>query len=323
MRIAFCGKGGSGKSTVSSLFARYLASQKLPVLVMDGDINQHLGKAIGFSQDELNKQTKMGAEPDVFHKFVVGTNPRIPSPDVVCENTPPGSGSGLIYFNEPNAVSKAYEMTKDGIRFIALGGHSDEQVGATCYHSFTHKMGTYLNHLIDGQGEYFVGDMCAGADPFASALASKFDAIFLVVEPTEKSVGVFDQCQEYAKPYGIQIFVIGNKIEDEDDLTFIKNKVGTHLIGHLTRSDFVRKQEKGQWQDVSNLEAENIQLMKKIQQLTDGLTRNWDHQQEVNLHFFERAAKSWGDVLYETDMMAQIDYDFRYQHHIKDQKKAA
>ncbi len=323
MRIAFCGKGGSGKSTLSSLFARYLASQKLPLIVMDGDINQHLGHALGFSQEELKSQKKLGSEADTLHRYVKGTNPRIANIDLISENTPPGEGSGLLHFNERNEVSNTYELEKDGIRFLTLGGHSDEQVGATCYHAFTHKMGTYLNHLIDDKNEYFIGDMCAGADPFASALASKFDVIFLVVEPTEKSVGVFDQCVEYAKPYGIKICVIGNKIEDQDDLDFIRAKVGDALVGHLTRSDFVRKQEKGVWQDISNLETENLTLLSDLLSITNDIERNWDRYQQNNLSFFERAAKSWADALYETDMMEQVDPDFRYQDHAYGVKKAS
>lgn len=313
MRLAFCGKGGSGKSTVSSLFARYLASKNCPVLIMDGDINQHLGKALGFSDEALKTQKRLGVDYDVLHRYLKGSNDRILSPDLITENTPPGKGSGLIYFDQDNPVSQAYELTKDGIRFIALGGHSDEQVGATCYHAFTHKMGAYLNHLIDGEGEYFLGDMCAGADPFASALASKFDAICLVVEPTEKSVGVFDQCLEYAKPYGIEIFVVGNKIEDEDDLAFIKGKVGDALIGHVARSNFVRKQEKGISQDISQLEPENLALLETIKAKADSLQRDWAKYQKNNLHFLERASKSWADDLYKTSIMDQVDPDFSYE----------
>jgi cellulose biosynthesis protein BcsQ len=42
MKIAFAGKGGSGKTTLSSLFVRHLAAQGLPVVAIDADINQHL-----------------------------------------------------------------------------------------------------------------------------------------------------------------------------------------------------------------------------------------------------------------------------------------
>jgi CO dehydrogenase maturation factor len=47
MRIAFVGKGGSGKTTSAAMFSRYLAAQDVPVLAIDADINQHLAKALG------------------------------------------------------------------------------------------------------------------------------------------------------------------------------------------------------------------------------------------------------------------------------------
>ena len=43
MRIAFVGKGGSGKTTTAAAFSRYLAAHGRPVVAVDADINQHLG----------------------------------------------------------------------------------------------------------------------------------------------------------------------------------------------------------------------------------------------------------------------------------------
>jgi CO dehydrogenase maturation factor len=50
MRIAFVGKGGSGKTTLASLFCKHLAATGRPVLTIDADINQHLGVALGLSE---------------------------------------------------------------------------------------------------------------------------------------------------------------------------------------------------------------------------------------------------------------------------------
>ena len=49
LKVAFVGKGGAGKTTLSSLFSRYLASKQLPVLAVDADINQHMALTLGFS----------------------------------------------------------------------------------------------------------------------------------------------------------------------------------------------------------------------------------------------------------------------------------
>src|SRR5690242_20650160 len=52
VKVAFVGKGGSGKTTLSSLFIRHLTEAGLPVVAIDADINQHLAVALGLAEDE-------------------------------------------------------------------------------------------------------------------------------------------------------------------------------------------------------------------------------------------------------------------------------
>lgn len=61
MKIAFVGKGGSGKTTLSSLFIRHLAAIGAPVIAVDADINQHLGPALGLDDDQAAELPAMGA----------------------------------------------------------------------------------------------------------------------------------------------------------------------------------------------------------------------------------------------------------------------
>ena len=324
MRIAFCGKGGSGKSTVSSLMAKYLASLNKDVLVVDGDINQHLGEAVGFSESELKAQPKLGMDYHPLAEFVKGNNPRIPDASYISESCPAGRGSGFIHFNQPSPVFDHYQIEKSGIRFMAIGGHDDSDVGTTCYHKFTGFFGVFLNHLIDGKNEYLIGDMCAGADPFASSgLASRFDAIFLIVEPTIKSLSVYKQCREYADMFGTKLYVVGNKVENESDEKFIREKVGNDLIACLSKSDFVRDFEKGVARPMSELEPDNKETLNTILQKTDVLTRDWKKYQEVGLKFHKAAAEGWGNVLYGIDMMDFVDPEFFYEEIIETNNKKA
>lgn len=61
MKIAFVGKGGSGKTTLSSLFIRHLAANEAHVIAVDADINQHLGAALGLDEAEAAALPAMGA----------------------------------------------------------------------------------------------------------------------------------------------------------------------------------------------------------------------------------------------------------------------
>lgn len=74
MKVAFVGKGGSGKTTLSALFCRYLASSHSPVIAIDADINQHLGDALGVSEEELTLLPPLGLEIDRIKEYLRGTN---------------------------------------------------------------------------------------------------------------------------------------------------------------------------------------------------------------------------------------------------------
>src|ERR1700722_19896633 len=75
VKIAFAGKGGSGKTTLSSLFARHLAARGLPVVAVDADINQHLAEALGADREP----PAMGAHLTEIKEHLRGSNPLISS----------------------------------------------------------------------------------------------------------------------------------------------------------------------------------------------------------------------------------------------------
>lgn len=94
MKIAFVGKGGSGKTTLSSLFIRHLTANEAPVLAVDADINQHLGAALGLDDAECAALPAMGAHLPLIKEYLRGSNPRIASAETMIKTTPPGAGLG-------------------------------------------------------------------------------------------------------------------------------------------------------------------------------------------------------------------------------------
>ncbi|MEU1226773.1 ATP-binding protein [Streptomyces sp. NPDC005828] len=316
MKIAFVGKGGSGKTTLSSLFIRHLAANEAPVVAVDADINQHLGAALGLPEAEAAALPAMGAHLPLIKEYLRGSNPRIASADTMIKTTPPGEGSRLLRVREDNPVYEACARPvalDDGeIRLMATGPFTESDLGVSCYHSKVGAVELCLNHLVDGADEYVVVDMTAGSDSFASGLFTRFDMTFLVAEPTRKGVSVYRQYKEYARDFGVALKVVGNKVQGQDDLDFLREEVGEDLLVTVGHSDWVRAMEKGRPPRFELLEAENRMSLQTLQDAADDsyAHRDWERYTRQMVHFHLRNAESWGNAKTGADLAAQVDPDF-------------
>ncbi len=312
MRIAFVGKGGSGKTTLSSLFARHLAAEGLPVLAVDADINQHLAASLGMDPIEAGRIPAMGLEIGRLKTWLRGTNARITSNELMLKTTPPGTGSRFVRFGEPNPINGYFERSAGTVPMMAVGPFSDEDLGVRCYHAKTGALELYLNHLLDSTGEYVVVDMTAGADSFASGMFTKFDLTVLVVEPTVKSVGVYEQYRRYAAEYGIRLAVVGNKVEDEADRAYLLDAVGAPLIGFFERSQYVRSLERGDSRPFDELESENRAVLAAVRTALDAVLKDWPTFYRHMVEFHIKNADGWASAQLGADLAAQVDPDFAW-----------
>ena len=146
MKVAFVGKGGSGKTTLSALFCRYLASSHSPVIAIDADINQHLGDALGLSEEELTLVPPLGLEIDRIKEYLRGTNPRITSAAVMTKTTPPGHGSCLWRVHEDNSLLNYFGHYVNSMTLLLTGPFSEQDLGLKCYHSKVGAVELLLNH---------------------------------------------------------------------------------------------------------------------------------------------------------------------------------
>ncbi|SBT46285.1 ATP-binding protein [Micromonospora narathiwatensis] len=311
MKVAFVGKGGSGKTTLAALFARHLAGQERPVLAIDADINQHLAVALGGDAHALAGLTPLGEHLPAIKEYLRGGNPRIGTATQMVKTTPPGRGSRLVRVVEENPVYAACVRRLGGVRMAATGEFSAEDLGVACYHSKVGAVELLLNHMLDGPGEYVVVDMTAGADSFASGLFTRFDRTFLVCEPTVRSVGVYRQYAGYARDYGVALSVVGNKIEDSDDVDFLREHVGADLLTWVSRSPYVRRAERGTVAPLADLEAANRAVLATLAETVDGTAQDWAAFTRWAHEFHRRNAAAWANDRAGTDLAAQIDPDFR------------
>ncbi|MFF5990244.1 ATP-binding protein [Prauserella flavalba] len=306
MKVAFVGKGGSGKTTLASLFTSSLADAGLPVLAIDADINQHLAVALGASQEQADALPTLGDNLPMIKEYLRGDNPRIASADAMIKTTPPGRGSRLMTPREHNPITDACFRDVAGVRLAVTGRFAEDDLGVACYHSKTGAAELLLNHLVDSQGEYVVVDMTAGADAFASGLFTRFDVTFLVCEPTVRSVGVYRQYTEYARDFGVRLAVVGNKVTDEDDVDFLRESVGADLLGWVGTSKHVRAAERGQARPIGELEPHNLGTLRTMLSTVDATERDWERYQAQAVEFHLRNARSWAGA----DLADQVDPDF-------------
>jgi CO dehydrogenase maturation factor len=307
VRIAFVGKGGSGKTTSAAVFSRYLAELGRPVLAIDADINQHLGQALGHDGPPPRA---LGADLPWLKEHLRGENLRIASTDTMIKTTPPGAGSRLLDLAPDGELLRRYSAKAGGVRHLVTGAFDEADIGVSCYHSKTGAVELYLNHLVDGPGEYVVVDMTAGADAFASGLFTRFDLTVLVSEPTRRGIGVYHQYAEHARGHGVALRVLGNKVADADDAAYLRDQVGDALLGWFGQSAWVRAAERGSVAPVAALEPANLAVLDAVLAALDERQRDWAAYHRGTVEFHLRNAAAWGNRAVGADLAAQVDPEF-------------
>ncbi|MBI1271681.1 ATP-binding protein [bacterium] len=236
MKFAFVGKGGSGKSTITALFVKYLEKRVKDALVIDADINMNLSGLLSTRTEEK----KFLSNPEVsrsLRTYLRGTNNRIKDVSQFLPTTPPGTGSNLITSVADNQLMKfCSPISKNPeINLLTVGTYDSKGIGETCYHSHLFVAENLLSHTVSDTSYHVVCDMVAGTDAFAYSMHLQFDGIFLIAEPTPESVEVCLLYLDLAEKSGVAdlVHLVGNKIEDEEDLQYIIESVDKKPIDWL------------------------------------------------------------------------------------------
>lgn len=309
MRIAFVGKGGSGKTTLSALFTRHLVEQGRRVLAIDADINQHLGQALGLEQGHP-APPPLGGELTWIKDHLRGDNPLIGSADVMIKTTPPGRGSRLLRLDPGEELHRRFVRPAGGADLMVTGEFEPEDIGVACFHSKTGAVELYLNHLLDGPGEYVVVDMTAGADAFASGLFTRFDLVVLVSEPTMRGIGVYRQFRSHAQGHQVRLRVLGNKVTGQDDVEWLRGQLGAALLGAVGQSAWVRATEQGRSPDFAELEPDVRKALAITQGELDAAERDWNAYHHDTVAFHLRNARAWANRSAGVDLSHQVDPGF-------------
>ncbi|MGV8131162.1 MAG: AAA family ATPase [Candidatus Pacearchaeota archaeon] len=316
MRLAFVGKGGSGKTTSTALSSLFLSNNGHNVTVIDADLNMHMSELLGLEKPSEEKRISNPKASIEIKKYLIGNNKKIRDIKEFKKTTPPSIGSNLFNpLDKNDFILQNYASKSKNFNLITVGTYDEESIGTSCYHVNLSIFENILSHTKD-EGAFIISDMVAGTDAFANTLHSQFDALILVIEPTRKGLSVYEQYSGLAKEAGVfeNLLVIGNKIMNEDDKNFILQNIPENkVLGFIPLSEYLRNHEKvGGKLDLSRLE-ENVknflrEFEKKLIDLEVSPSKRIKRLHELHLKYSsqESVVSTLGDL------SNQIDKSFKF-----------
>jgi CO dehydrogenase maturation factor len=313
MRIAFLGKGGSGKTTLSAAFTTYLHGQKKNVLLVDADVNVHVNRIIGIEESDLKPISR---NINGIVNYVKGERSDLGDAPFISA-TPPSKGSKFITLDKDDELLKeSVTNNNEGLRLMTIGTYEGEDIGFTCYHGKSDAFIIFLNHLLDTTKDYLVVDSVTGTDNLGNPLIYSYDLNVIVVEPTTKSIQVYkDFIQGIERfNYSINIAVIGNKVETKKDEEFMKQYIKKeHLLGFINKSDEMKSFDQGSKDDFKKFVSANSEIFNKILKELDSKQRNWDFYLKNIRANFSQMAQEYYNSYYHVDLESKVDNTFSFK----------
>ncbi len=222
MKIMICGKGGSGKSTVTTLLAGALAASGKTVLVLDTDeSNLCLHRLLGLPLPAVLMEA-MGGRAGV-KEHLHPTLPKPPAEELLKETM-------TIADLPADCVAEA-----DGVKLLVVGKISRYGEGCACMIGGISK--AVLSRLREAEGEFVLIDAEAGLEHFGRRVDAGCDLVLNVVDPSFESISMAERCGRLAKAAGIEAYFVLNKIDD-GLLPVIAEKIdSTRIVAEIPSND--------------------------------------------------------------------------------------
>jgi CO dehydrogenase maturation factor len=230
MKIAITGKGGVGKTTLTSLLAYAYADRGFQVLAIDADPSPCLGQALAFPPDLLADLTPIAQMEDLIYERT---------------GAKPGSVGGYFKLNpRVDDLPDRFSATHRGVQLLELGAVELGGSGCICPESAI--LRALTTHILLRREEVVLLDMYAGVEHLGRATSEAVDAMVIVVEPTARSQGTAAQIKSLAEDIKVKnLCIVGSKVLGDDDRAFIEaHSPSLPVIGHLADDPRVRQADR-------------------------------------------------------------------------------
>jgi len=248
MKVAVTGKGGVGKTTLSSTLARLYADEGRTVLAADVDPDANLGLALGLTEEEVNSIVPVSKMKELAMERTAANESR------------------TFYKMNPYVSDLPEKLAKDinGVKLLVMGTVDTGGAGCVCPEHVMLK--ALLSSLVFRKDDVVVMDMEAGLEHLGRGTASMVDQFIVVIEPGARSVQTYEKVRQLAADLGItNVNVVANKIRDESDREFIRQRIPEeNLLGFISyNADVIDADRRGlSPYDVSPAAVEEIRQIK-------------------------------------------------------------
>jgi len=215
--IAFSGKGGTGKTTLSGLLVKYLVSrQKTPILVVDADPNYNLNEVLG-----VDVQTTLG---EAREKMKSGDVP---------------SGMAKNRFMSMK-VEEAVEESDD-YDMVVMG----QPEGQGCYCAANTLLSDFMSRLTENYA-YVVMDNEAGMEHISRLTTRNIDHLLIVADPSRRGLQAASRIKQLADSLSIgarSIHLILNNVKEppSSQLLQVVEQAGLELLGSIFEDETIHE----------------------------------------------------------------------------------
>ena len=217
MKVAITGKGGVGKTTLSSTLARLYADEGRTVLAADVDPDANLGLALGLSQEEVDQIIPISKMRTLVE-----------------ERTGANEANRFFKLNPYVAdIPEKFARDINGVKLLVMGTVDVGGSGCVCPEHVMLK--AILSSLTFRKDDVVVMDMEAGLEHLGRGTAANMDQFIVVIEPGSRSVQTYHNVKRLASDLGVKkVRVVANKVRDEKDEAFIRSVIPAEdLLGFI------------------------------------------------------------------------------------------
>ncbi|PID83595.1 hypothetical protein CSB11_00440 [Candidatus Campbellbacteria bacterium] len=272
MILGFLGKGGSGKSSVSTQMTYFLTQVKnKKVLAIDSDHNMDL--SFNLSNGESVKMNSLGESFKDLEKYTGESQYKetfLKNKDVIFTLSP-----------KDEFTEKYTKKISENLNLMQAGPQTENVLyGKSCSHILTTPLKTYLPLLKLKKDEFVVVDEKAGADGVTTGIVTGLDVGVIVFEPTTHSIKTAKQISELMNFYKTPFVFVANKTQSEDDIDFVKQNFENENIFYLPST---RKVKQNPFDFDTKWEGELEKVLEKAKE------KNQNNRKERTLEKFKKS----------------------------------